>query len=141
MTAEEQREAHLGHFEAAEFDPAGRLPLAGPRPAVARRRGAAAGSRLEKMPDERLAYGNIGARVRALAWDAETAAPASHCTLGAGRRQRLDDRLDDLLAAMIGGERDRRPGIGPDHRARLSHQRDRAEGSLVLRRLRVDQIG
>jgi len=37
MAPEEQREAHLGDFEAAELDPARRLPLAGTRPAVPRR--------------------------------------------------------------------------------------------------------
>src|SRR5437868_11246096 len=62
MTAEEQREAHLGHLETAEFDPAGRLPFSGTGPAVPRRRGAAARPRLEEMPDEGFPPGTIGAR-------------------------------------------------------------------------------
>ena len=37
VAAEEQREPHLGHFQAAELDPARRLPLARARPAVTRR--------------------------------------------------------------------------------------------------------
>src|SRR6202030_772520 len=52
VAAEEQREAHLGHFETAEFDPTGGLPFAAPGPAVARRRRSAAGPRLKEMPDE-----------------------------------------------------------------------------------------
>src|SRR5215468_8249024 len=54
VAAEEQREAHLGHFEAAEFDAAGGLPFAGSGPAVTGGRCAAARPRLEEMPDERL---------------------------------------------------------------------------------------
>src|SRR5580704_4492934 len=37
VALEEQRKAHLGHFEAAEFDATRRLPLAGAGPAVAGR--------------------------------------------------------------------------------------------------------
>ena len=37
VAAEKQREAHFGDFEAAELDPACRLPFAGTGPAVARR--------------------------------------------------------------------------------------------------------
>src|SRR5581483_7091064 len=95
---EEQRKARLGHFEAAELDAAGGLPLAAAGPAVARRRGAAARPRLKEMPDE----GTVApARILALDGDAEAPPPAGHCPLRAGRRQRLDDRLDDLLAAMV----------------------------------------
>src|SRR4029077_12748442 len=72
VAAEEQREAHFGHFEAAEFDPAGGLPFAGPRPAVAGWRRPAAGPRLEEVPDERL----IGPRISALDFDGEGAPPA-----------------------------------------------------------------
>src|SRR5262249_57081016 len=42
MPLEEQRKACLGHFQAAELDAAGRMPLARAGPTVARRRGAAA---------------------------------------------------------------------------------------------------
>src|SRR5947207_2668058 len=63
---EEQREPHLGHFEAAELDAAGGLPLAAAGPAIARGRGAAARPRLEEMPDERSASGDFRARVPAL---------------------------------------------------------------------------
>src|ERR1041385_102730 len=42
MTRKEQRKSRLGYFQAAEFDAAGRMPLARARPTVARRRGAAA---------------------------------------------------------------------------------------------------
>ena len=61
VAPEEQRKAHLGDLEAAELDAAGCLPLAGRRPAVARDRGAAAGPRLEQVPDERVAAARIGA--------------------------------------------------------------------------------
>ena len=37
VAAEEQRKAHLGHLQAAEFDAARRLPFAGAGPAVAGR--------------------------------------------------------------------------------------------------------
>src|SRR5271166_6831158 len=67
VATEKQREAHLGHFETAELDPACRLPFAGPRPAVAGRRRPAAGPRLKEMPDERL----IGSWILALDRDAK----------------------------------------------------------------------
>src|SRR5438105_15101981 len=112
MCLEEQREAHFGDFEAAEFDPAGGLPFTAAGPAVAGRGRAAAGPRLKEMPDERLAAGPAirpgRARVFALYRDAKAAAPAGHRTFGAGRRQGLDDRLDELLAAMIGRQGHRR---------------------------------
>ena len=81
VTPEEQREAHLGNLQAAELDAARGLPLARARPAVAGRRGAAAGPRLEQMPDEGLAR----ARIDALDRDAEAAAPTRHGALRAGR--------------------------------------------------------
>src|SRR5438067_2084315 len=100
VRAEKQRKAHLGDFQAAELDAAGGLPFAAAGPAVAGRRGAAARPRLKEMPDERLAARHIhGTRVAALDRDAEPPAPAGHRPLRAGRRQCLDDRLDDLLAA------------------------------------------
>src|SRR6202040_2963471 len=89
VAAKEQRETHFGDFEAAELDPARRLPFAGTRPAVACRRGAAAGPGLEEMPDERLTPGKIGARVLALDRDAEATAPAGHRAVGARRSERL----------------------------------------------------
>src|SRR5205823_5401502 len=103
---EEQRKAHFGDFEAAEFDAARRLPLAAAGPAIAGRGRAAAGPRLKEMPDKGLAAGiairSGRARVLALDRDAKAAAPAGHRPVGAGRRQRLDDRFDNFLAAMIG---------------------------------------
>src|SRR6185437_7998339 len=123
---EEQRKAHFGHFEAAELDPARRLPLAAARPAVAGRRGPAAGPGLEEMPDER----SVSPRVLALDRDAETAAPSGHRALRTGGGERLDDRLDDLLAAMVGCERHRRAGPSPDHGALLGDDLDRAEGAV-----------
>ncbi len=89
------------------------------------------------MPDEIAPV----ARVLARDGDAEAAAPAGHGAIGTGRRQRLDDRLDDLLAAMVGGERHRRPLVRPDHRPRLGDHLERAEGAVVLRRVRIDEIG
>src|SRR5206468_782948 len=68
-------------------------------------------------------------------------APAGHCPLRAGRRQRLDDRLDDLLAAVVGGQGDWRAGVGPYHGARLGDDLDWPKGAVVFRGVRVDQIG
>src|SRR5439155_15910079 len=100
---------------------------------AARRRGAAAGPSLAEVPDKRLASRDVGAWVPALDRDAEAAAPAGHRAVGTGRRQRLDDRLDDLVAAMIRGQRHRRAGVGPDHGARLGDDRDWTKGAVVLR--------
>src|SRR3954471_22580817 len=52
MLPEMQGKAHFGHFKTAELQPADRMPLTDRRPAVAARRRAAAGPRLEQMPDE-----------------------------------------------------------------------------------------
>ena len=82
MAAEEQREAHLGDFEAAEFDPAGGLPFTGAGPPVAGRRRPAARPRLKEMPDEWFTE----PRVLALNRDAEAASPAGHRAVGTGRR-------------------------------------------------------
>ncbi len=87
------------------------------------------------------AVGCGAARVASLDRDAEAAAPAGHRALGAGRRQRLDDRLEDLLGAVVGRQRDRRAGIGPDHGAGFGDDLERAEGAVVFRRVRVDQVG
>ena len=137
VAAEMQGKAHLLHLDAAELDAAGGLPLASTRPAVARRRAAAAGARLEQMPDERL----LGARVDALHGHAEAPAPACHRPLGACRRQRADDRLDDLLAAVVGAQRHRRAGSRPDDGALLELQLQRPKGAIVLRNLGIDQVG
>ena len=51
--------------------------------------------------------------------DAEAPAPARHRPLGACRRQRPDDRLDDLLAAVVGAQRHRRARSRPDDGALL----------------------
>src|SRR5207248_10685715 len=83
VPAKEQRKAHLGDFEAAEFDPAGGLPFAGPGPAVAGGRGAAAWPRLKEVPDKRF----VGARVLALDRDAKPSPPPGHRAVGAGRGQ------------------------------------------------------
>src|SRR5579863_3538182 len=52
VAAEEQRKSHLRHLEAAELDTARCLPFAGAGPTFANGRGAAAGARLEHMPNE-----------------------------------------------------------------------------------------
>ena len=137
MAPEEQRKAHLVHLDAAELDAARRLPLAGGRPAVAGRGGAAAWPRLEQMPDERLGC----ARVDALDGDAEAPPPAGHGALRTSRRQRADDRLDDLLAAVIGAQRDRRAGARPHDGAFLQFDVERTERAIVLRSVRIDQVG
>src|SRR5205823_12261933 len=142
MCLEEQGGAHFGDFEAAEFDPAGGLPFTAAGPAIAGRGRAAAGPRLKEMPDKRLAAGPAirpgRAWVLALDRDAEPAAPAGHRALRTGRCQRLDDRLDDFLAAMIGRQSDRRAGISPDDRAGFGDDVERAEGAVVFGRVRVD---
>src|SRR5262249_43910171 len=114
-----------------------RLPLAAAGPAVAHGRGAAAWTRLEEVPDE----GPPAPRIAALDSDAEAAAPAGHGAVGAGRGERADDRLDDLLAAMVGGERHRRALARPDDGAFLGDDLQWPEGAVVLRRLRIDEIG
>src|SRR5215467_16270419 len=144
MRLEKQWETYLGDFEAAEFDAARRLPFPTARPAVAGSGRAAARPRLEEMPDEGLAAGaTVGsgsAGILALDRDAEAAAPAGHRAPGAGRRERLYDRLDDLLAAVVGRQRNRRAGIGPDDRAGLRHDVERAKRAVVFRRMRIDQV-
>ena len=60
-------------------------------------RGAAARPRLEHVPDE----ASAGARIAALDGDAEAPTPAGHRAIRAGGRQRLDDRLDDLLPQWL----------------------------------------
>src|SRR5262249_1738810 len=84
VAAKKKREAHLGDFETAEFDTAGGLPFASSRPPVARGRGATAGARLEEMPDERFAPGDISTRIFALDRNSKAPAPARHRTVRAG---------------------------------------------------------
>src|SRR5262245_58819549 len=97
VAAKVQGKPHLLHLDAAELDAARRLPLAGSGPTVARRRAAAARTRLEQMPDK----GPLGARIDALYGHPEASAPARHRPLGTGRREGADYGLDDLLAAVI----------------------------------------
>src|SRR5580692_9150180 len=52
MLAEMQRETRFRHLDAAEFQPADRIPLADRRIAITIRRGPAARPRMEQMPDE-----------------------------------------------------------------------------------------
>src|SRR5262245_36048757 len=54
VALEGQRKARLGDLDAAELDPARGLAFARGLPAVAHRRRAAAGARVEHVPDERL---------------------------------------------------------------------------------------
>src|SRR3954463_12697245 len=102
MVLEEQREARLGHLDAAEFQPADGMPLAGGGPAIAARTGAAARSCMEQVPDE-IAAGAAG--ILALDRHAETAAPAAHGTVRAAMLQRADDGFHDLVRAMAGAHR------------------------------------
>src|SRR6266576_6575405 len=113
MVTEMQGKPHLGDFDAAELDAADRVPFADRRPAVASRRGAAAGTSLKHVPDEVAA----GARIFSLDRDPEAAAPSCHRAIRTRCRQRLDDRLDDLVRRMAGAERYRPSRIGPDHGA------------------------
>src|SRR4030095_12416163 len=96
----------------ADLDPAARLPLARSLPAVADDRRTAAGTRVEHVPDERLARPGI----HPLDPHAEAPPPARHDALRAGRRQRADDRLGNLLGAVVRRERDRGRRKGPHDR-------------------------
>ena len=85
--------------------------------------------------------GLLGARVDALNGHPEATAPARHRPLGACRRKRADDRLDDLLGAVIGAQRHRGTGPRPDNGALLELQLQRPEGAVVLGDFRIDEIG
>ena len=137
MVAEMQRKPHFGDFDAAELDAAHGVPFADRRPAVAARRGAAAGPGLKHVPDE------ISPRAWILALDRnpEAASPAGHRAFRTRGRHRLDDRLDDLVRGMAGAERYRASRIGPDDGALFGDYPERPQRAGVLRDLGVDQIG
>ena len=113
--AEMQREAGLGHFDAAELQAARRVPLAGVVPAIAAGGRAAAGPGMEQVPDEGFAV----ARVLALNGDAQAPPPARHGFVGAGFGQRHDDRFDDFVGAVAGAHGDGLAVIRPHNRALL----------------------
>src|SRR5258708_21129280 len=98
-----QGETHFRNFEAAEFQTADRMPLPDRRPAVAARRGPAAGTRMKQVPDE----ATTGARILALDRDAKPSAPSGHDAIGTRRAERLDHRLDALARWMAGSHRHR----------------------------------
>jgi hypothetical protein len=87
----------------------------------------AARARMEKVPDE----GTARARILALDRDAEAPAPAGHRAVRAGRRERLDDRLDDFLRAVAGAERDRCALARPHDGAFLDDHLDRPQHAVV----------
>src|SRR4051794_29762790 len=70
VMTEVEREAHLGHFDAAELQAANAVPFADRGITVATRRCATTGPRLKHVPDE------IAATPRVLALDGDTEAPA-----------------------------------------------------------------
>src|SRR6185503_14828536 len=137
MTRKEQRKTRLGYFEAAELDAAGRMPLARARPTVARRRGAAARPRLKHVPDE----APVRTRVAALDGNAKTPTPARHRAVRTGGSQRLDHRLDDLIAAVAGAQSHRGTRVGPQHGAGFGDNLERPESAIVLRCVRINQVG
>src|SRR3954447_3850744 len=103
MVREMQGKSCLRYLDAAELDAADRVPFADRGPAVAARRGAAAGTGLEHMPDEV----SSGARIFSLDRDAEAPAPSRHGAIRAGCGERLDDCLDDLIRGMTRAKGDR----------------------------------
>src|SRR6266536_4441658 len=137
VAREEQRKSRLGYFQAAELDAAGRMPLARAGPAVAHWRGAAARSRLKHVPDE----ASVRTRIAALDGDAEAPAPTRHGAVRTGGSQRLDHRLDDLIAAVAGAQSHRGTSVGPHHGARFGDNLERPESAVVLRRVRINQVG
>ena len=137
VAAEEEREAHLVHLDAAELDAAGRLPLAAagqPSPADEAPPPGRAWNRCQMN-------GRVGARIDALDGDAEAPSPAGHRALRAGGRQRPDDRLDDLLAAVVGAQRDRRAGPRPDDRAFLELHVSGRNAPSFFGVSGIDQVG
>src|SRR5213596_205560 len=124
VVLEREREPRLRDFHAPELDPARRLPFARGLPAVADGGRAAAGARVEHVPDERASR----AWVHALDRDAEPPAPARDGARRARGRERSDDRLGDVLGAVVGREGHGRRRIGPDDRALPGHHLHGAEG-------------
>src|SRR5437879_4527790 len=144
---EGQRKPRLRDLDAAELDPAGRLPLTRRLPPVADGRRAAAGASVEHVPDERLA----GSRVHALDRDAEAPTPSREHALGARRFQRprvallrygpaeaaagelvavvAPDRLAAIDAALPGG--DARAGLALGAVEDLDHGRQGRRGAGV----------
>src|ERR1700738_4673411 len=92
MPCKMQGKPRFRDFEAAELEAADRVPLADRGPAVAAGRRAAAGAGVKQVPDE-LAP---GAGVLTLDRDPESPAPSGHRAIRTRRRQRFDDRFDDL---------------------------------------------
>src|SRR5262245_27668965 len=137
VAAKVQRKTYLLHLEAAELDAAGGLPFARPWPTVSRRGTAAARPRLKQMPDERPAI----ARVDALHRQAKASTPTRHGAIGTGRRQGANDRLNDLLATVIGTQRHRRARPGANDGAFLDFQVQRPKGPIVLGDVRINQVG
>ena len=135
MGFEHQRKPGLGDFDAAELYAAGRVPLADRRIPVPRRRSAAAGSCLEHVPDEAPSR----SRVSPVQRDAQPAPPTAHRPLRTSLRQGHDDRLDDLVRAMTGAHRHRRPLARPDDGSFLELHRQRPKCSLVLGDVRIEQ--
>src|SRR5258708_17565535 len=98
-----QGETRFRNFEAAEFQTADRMPLPDRRPAVAARRGPAAGTRMKQVPDE----ATTGARILALDRDAKPSAPSGHDAIGTARGEPLDHRLTDLVRWIACAQRHR----------------------------------
>ena len=137
MGFEEEGEAGFGDLDAAEFNAAGRVPLADRGPAVAGDRTAAARAGLEHVPDETATpFG-----VLAGDGDAQPAAPTTHHAIRAGGRESDDDRLNDLVGAVAGAHGHRRALIRPDDRAGLRHDVERPEGAVIPCLVGVEQEG
>src|SRR5258705_1184750 len=96
MVPEVEWEAHFGTLDAAELESAHRVPLADRGIAVAAGGRAAAGPRLEHVPDEIAPV----ARIFALDRDPESPPPAGHRPLSTRHRQCLHYRLDDFVLRM-----------------------------------------
>src|SRR5262249_55583043 len=136
VTREEKGEAGLRDLDAAELDSACCLALAGGLPAIADRRSATATTGVEEMPDELALRPGIDSLDR----DPEAPRPPGEHAVGATRGQRLDDRLGDLLRAVVRRERDRRRRTRPDDGALFGLHGHGTERALVLRCARVDQV-
>ena len=129
MRLEQQREAGLGHLDAAEFHAPGGVPLAAGGPAIARREPPPPGRAWNMCQMKRRPVRGILAGDR----HPEAPAPAAHGAVRAGRLQGADDRLDDLVGAMAGAHGHRRALPRPDHGALAGDHLQRAEGAVILR--------